>query len=252
VTSSVLAAATATLTVMVGAPASTARLSRVGSLVRPSTRGRRNRVPSLWGRGLDVLRRWPRRFGLLRGLARDAADNQTTELLDAFGARLATGGAPMAAFAGCLDDVGSGPVADQWARAARMMRWGSSGRAALSSVARAHPSLRWLAGAWAVTETTGASLGPVVRHLADAVRAQTEHRRAVDAELAGVRASMRLLAVLPLVGLLLGAGLGADPAEFLLASTAGRWCLLAGLLAEVAGLRWCRAIADSARGTPAT
>ena len=104
---------------------------------------------------------------------------------------------------------------------------------------------RW-AVAWQVTESTGAALGHVVARLGDAARADVRHRRAVDAELAAVRASTRLLGALPAVGLLMGTALGADPVRFLLGTEAGRCCLLGGGLLEWAGCGGPTRIADRA------
>ena len=93
---------------------------------------------------------------------------------------------------------------------------------------------------------------PVVARLGDAARADARHRRAVDAELAAVRASTRVLGALPAVGLLMGTALGADPVRFLLGTEAGRCCLLGAGLLEWAGVRWTHAIADRARAAAVT
>jgi tight adherence protein B len=119
--------------------------------------------------------------------------------------------------------------------------------AVLRISAHRHDELRWLAAAWQVSERCGAALAPVVDGLASALRAQATHARAVHAELAGVRTSARLLALVPLVGLLMAVALGARPVGFLLGSDAGRVCLAAGLMLEWAGLRWSGSIADRAR-----
>lgn len=106
--------------------------------------------------------------------------------------------------------------------------------------------LRGLAACWAVCATTGSGLAAAVERLAEAERAAAEQRRAVEVELAGPRATARLLAVLPLGGLLMAAGLGAEPLSFLLGSAAGRVCLLVGVVLEMLGLRWTSRLAAGA------
>jgi tight adherence protein B len=232
-----VAAAAIVLVQLVGSASPLVRLRAAGVVTAPPRR-------------LDVRRLLLSRPRWWRRADRDRVDAHVVELLDAFAARLATGAAPAAAFAACLDDVGPGPVSGEWACAAQMMRWGSPAWSALRAAgpgSSSTPVLRWLATGWTLTETTGAPLGPIVHQLAGTVRADRQHRRAVDGELAGVRASARVLGALPLVGLLMGTALGAQPVAFLVGSNAGWCCLVLGVLLELAGLRWCRAIADSAR-----
>jgi tight adherence protein B len=98
--------------------------------------------------------------------------------------------------------------------------------------------LRGLGACWAVCAATGSGLAAAVERLGEAERAAADQRRAVQVELAGPRATARMLAVLPVVGLLMAAGLGADPLGFLLTTLPGRLCLVVGVALEVAGLRW--------------
>ena len=53
------------------------------------------------------------------------------------------------------------------------------------------------------------------------------------------------MAALPVVFVLAGSGLGADPLGFLLGGTAGSVCLAAGLALTWAGLAWLQRIADA-------
>ncbi len=82
--------------------------------------------------------------------------------------------------------------------------------------------------------------------MAQGLRDREAHRAQLAAQLAGVRASGYLLAALPAFGLLLGCGLGADPVEVLLTSTAGNVALAAGLALDVAGVAWLARLARSA------
>jgi tight adherence protein B len=102
-----------------------------------------------------------------------------------------------------------------------------------------------LAVLWRLAERTGCSLLGPVQRLRDADRAETAVRREVSAQLAGPRATARLLAGLPVVGIALGAGLGADPIPFLLGSAAGVACLGTGSLLVGLGLLWTRALVRS-------
>jgi tight adherence protein B len=65
-------------------------------------------------------------------------------------------------------------------------------------------------------------------------RAETELRAAV----AGPRASAAVLAGLPLVGLLMGSGVGADPWRVLTTTGTGTVLLVAGVALELAGVTW--------------
>jgi tight adherence protein B len=103
-----------------------------------------------------------------------------------------------------------------------------------------------VAAAWDLAETVGTPAAAVLGRVALAVRGHAEHVRAVRAELAGARASARLLAALPLVGLLMGIGLGAQPLHVLLETTYGQLALCAGIALELAGLAWTDRIARRA------
>ena len=93
----------------------------------------------------------------------------------------------------------------------------------------------------------GAGLAAACDRLAESLAADEALRREVAAALAAPRATARLLAGLPLVGLALGAGLGAHPLRFLLGSGLGRACLLAAAVLDVAGLAWTRRLAAGAQ-----
>ena len=101
-----------------------------------------------------------------------------------------------------------------------------------------------LAAAWEVAERSGASLGATLDALAGRLAAADAVRDVVNAELAAPRATGRLLAVLPVAGLLLGYGLGGDPVGFLTGSPAGQLSLVVGVLLGCAGVFWTERIAD--------
>jgi tight adherence protein B len=64
--------------------------------------------------------------------------------------------------------------------------------------------------------------------------------------LAGARSTSTLLAVLPLLGIGLGAGMGAHPVTILLAQPRGQTALVIGVMLEVLGVLWTRRIIVSA------
>ena len=59
---------------------------------------------------------------------------------------------------------------------------------------------------------------------------------------AGPKASARILALLPVLGLCVGTMIGAEPLAFLLSPGPGRVLLALGFLFELAGLAWARAL----------
>jgi tight adherence protein B len=114
---------------------------------------------------------------------------------------------------------------------------------ALTADAVASELLRGVAACWSVAEGSGAGLASALVSLADSARAAERVRRELHAGLAEPRATAMVLAGLPLLGLLLGTALGADPLSWLLGSSAGRVVLGLGLGLEVLGAWWAWRIA---------
>ncbi|MEI6620406.1 MAG: type II secretion system F family protein [Actinomycetes bacterium] len=100
------------------------------------------------------------------------------------------------------------------------------------------PVLRSLAALWQVAEGSGAGLAKAVDRLCIAEGSNEQVRRSLASELAGPKATAKVLAVLPVIGLLMGSGLGASPLGWLLGSPWGLAVLLAGVVLEWAGLWW--------------
>jgi len=103
-----------------------------------------------------------------------------------------------------------------------------------------------IAACWQVASSSGAGLAAGLDRVAEGLRAERALHETVRAELAGARSTAALLAALPLFGLLLGAGLGADPLRVLLHTAGGLVCLALGALLECAGIAWTSRIARSA------
>jgi tight adherence protein B len=94
------------------------------------------------------------------------------------------------------------------------------------------------AAAWSIADTTGAALAVVLERVSDAVQAAVDVDREVAVEAAPARATARLMAFLPLIGILLGTSLGADPIGVLIGTGLGVGCLLLGLSLACIGVWW--------------
>ncbi len=110
-------------------------------------------------------------------------------------------------------------------------RLGSAGDVpdALTAAARqpGAEGLRGLAACWRVAVDQGAGLADGLDRLEAALRAERDQRADLRAQLSGARTTAVMLAGLPVVGLALGAALGADPLHVLLHTPQGAVCLAA-------------------------
>ncbi len=102
------------------------------------------------------------------------------------------------------------------------------------------PVLAALAALWRISEGAGAGMAQAAQVIADSYRADEQLRRDLATQLAGPRASARILALLPLAGLLMGGLLGAEPIAWLTGTTWGWLCLAIGAAGEVLGWLWVR------------
>jgi tight adherence protein B len=105
-------------------------------------------------------------------------------------------------------------------------------------------ALRHVAACWEVAAGAGAGLSVALQRLSAGLRVAERLRGEVASQLASARATARLLAALPLFGLLLGSSLGARPWHFLLYTRAGAACAAAAVVLNVIGLAWTDRIAD--------
>ncbi|WP_106976705.1 type II secretion system F family protein [Streptomyces sp. NRRL B-24484] len=145
------------------------------------------------------------------------------------------------------DDLGAEPSARLAAA-----RYGADVPAALRLVAEL-PGGRGaaaVAACWQVSTDSGTGLLEGLDQLADALRAERALAEEVAGELAGSRATVALLAVLPVFGLLLGTALGAHPLPTLLHTPLGLACLAAGAALEAGGLMWTARIVRAAEDAP--
>lgn len=122
---------------------------------------------------------------------------------------------------------------------------GSAGPPGLLDLARSEPGaagLRALVAVWRLGINRGVPLGPLLDTLVTGWEEDERARLERDTQLAGARASARLLVAMPAFGLLLSAGIGAQPVRFLLHTPAG-WLLLSiGVGLDALGLGWLRRI----------
>ncbi len=218
--------------------------------VRPVSRGRVAWSGSARARSAaHLVARWlPTSWP---GSARSGPDETSAaviELLDALAAELVAGRPPAAALRRVGADVDDLVLRSGLAPVLAAATSGADVAAALSVAAELPGcvALRWLAAAVRVADATGASLAAVVDRVAASARAEADHRREVASSLAAPRATARLLAALPVVGLLMGELLGAHPVGLLLGTPPGLGCLAAGLTLELAGLRWTARMAAAA------
>lgn len=167
---------------------------------------------------------------------------ETIDMCDAIVAELGAGIPPARALS---------HVAADWpvlAPAARTADLGGDVTDALRTLAHlpGRAAFAQIGAAWEVSISSGAGLAGVLERLAAALRADDEARQEVTASLGAPRATARVLAVLPLLGLALGAGVGGDPLAVLLGSLLGAGCLIIGSALALAGLFWVEHIADAA------
>ncbi len=99
-------------------------------------------------------------------------------------------------------------------------------------------ALAYLAACWEVSAETGAGLAGVIDALAEELTAHEEQRSEVAARTAGPRTTAIVLGGLPLVGLLMSAGLGGSPLVFLFTTPLGLGCLFGGVALDLLGTWW--------------
>jgi tight adherence protein B len=186
----------------------------------------------------------------LRHAERRASGRQaaTETLLDALAAELGSGAAPPDAVAAVLHDLPPGLRAEvdqvRWA-----LRSGADATAAWREV-RGITQADALAAGFRVCEDTGASLASVLTRVAAMAADERRRRDEIGVALAGPRSSGVLLAALPALGVVAGAGLGASPLPFLFLTPIGHVCFVLGVGLDVLGVRWVARLAASAGRPP--
>ncbi len=99
-----------------------------------------------------------------------------------------------------------------------------------------------LVNAWTLASRFGLPMAEVLDAAGRDVQAGIGFGRRLKAKMAGPRASAAVLAGLPLVCVLLGQAMGADPMDVFTTTGAGQLLLVLGSLLIWAGTAWCRAL----------
>ena len=186
--------------------------------------------------------------GRHRGRAQGTPTPRELSLLVAEVATRLRAGAPTSAAWGlALARIGAGgfmpesasypPILDEWAR--EPPRWELPVRARAPDVA-ARRTAASVALACRFSHGLGAPMADILDAIGDSIddaQSVAEARRVASA---GPLMSARVLAALPLVGIVSALALGASPWQFYTGATVGRICALLGAAAWVAGIASCR------------
>jgi len=100
------------------------------------------------------------------------------------------------------------------------------------------------AAACHLAQQTGAPLAATLDRVAEAIQADVDLEREVSVEAAPARATGRLMAMLPAVGIALGMLLGVNPLGVLVGTAAGVTCLVLGLGLSCLGVLWIERVVD--------
>ncbi|MGW7415316.1 type II secretion system F family protein [Streptomyces sp. NPDC054863] len=180
--------------------------------------------------------------------ARGRRTDEVIALCGAVSGELRAGSQPGQALCAAVADTGV--LGDAAAEVRAAARFGGDVPVALHRAAR-EPGADGLVGVavcWQVSVGSGAGLASGLDRLEAALRAERDRREHLRARLAGAWSTVALLAVLPVVGVLIGSAMGADPLRVLLHTPLGLGCLAVGGLLEAGGLLWARRIVRSGEG----
>ncbi|MFF4950381.1 type II secretion system F family protein [Streptomyces chattanoogensis] len=189
-----------------------------------------------------VVRRW-----LAARSAERARDRRTAEVIGlcaAVAGELRAGRQPDRA----LLATGVPGLGEEGAAVVAAARYGGDVPRALRTAAGlpGAEGLTGVAACWQVAVQGGAGLASGLERIAAGLRARSDQREELRAQLAGPRATALMLALLPVAGLAMGGALGADPLRVLLHTPAGWGCLAVGGLLEWGGMAWtARIVADA-------
>ena len=176
------------------------------------------------------------RFAVPWRRAAGRTPEEIVELISALRDELLAGGALRPSFERAANSAGLQICPE----AVAVCRMGGDVPPALRSDADGEPLLLSLAALWQVCEGSGGALAAALDRLVDSARQGARTRREIKAQLAGPRATMKVLAALPIVGVGMGFMMGANPLGFLLGSVWGWVCLVVAGLLEVGGVLWTR------------
>lgn len=184
----------------------------------------------------DVLR-WSRRR--LRGAAGETRQALELQVLDGLASALDAGlpvdRALAASLSGATEDGAGRAEREAWGQLARAAQDGHALAPAWQRLARhtGSPTVASVARSWRVATLTGAPLAASLRVSAHASRERRRLERAVEVATAGARATVTVLTLLPLAGIVLASVMGVGPVSLYgspvaLASLAAGAILLGG------------------------
>lgn len=110
------------------------------------------------------------------------------------------------------------------------------------------PQLHRLAVLWSAAGRHGIALAGLLDSLHRSIDGGLRHRSATAASLQGPQATAVILTCLPLAGIVMGMAMGAQPITFLLTTSLGGICLIAGVGLSCAGFVWSQRITNKAVG----
>jgi tight adherence protein B len=176
-----------------------------------------------------------------------AAENQTLQAaMDVLVGELRVGAHPVRAFSVAAAET-DGTVAAAFRAVAARARLGADVAAGLRSAdgLSALPA-QWdrLAVCWQLAAQHGLGISVLMRAAQRDIVARQRFSTRVTAKLAGARATATILAALPVLGVLLGQLIDAQPLRFLLGGHAGGWLLVIGTTLACGGLLWSDRITD--------
>lgn len=171
---------------------------------------------------------------------RNAEATALQDALDVLVGELRVGAHPVAAMTVAGHEA-HGRIAESLNGVAARAVLGADVPAGLRAEGRRSPSPgHWdrLAVCWHLAQTHGLAIAALMRAAQRDIAERERFRGRVEAGMAGARATAVILAGLPLLGVLLGHAIGAEPLGFLLSDGAGGWLLLVGTAFVCAGLLW--------------
>lgn len=108
------------------------------------------------------------------------------------------------------------------------------------------PSLARCANLLELSSQSGSSVNEALTQVADKLMARRNQEQLIATELASTKATVFVLAGLPIMGAGMGLMLGADSMSWLFGSSAGRVCLVFGLGLELVGWLWIKRLLNRA------
>ena len=97
-----------------------------------------------------------------------------------------------------------------------------------------------------LSSQSGSSINEALTHVADKLMMRRNQEQLIATELASTKATVFVLAGLPIMGAGMGLMLGSDSISWLLGSTAGRVCLALGIALELLGWLWIKRLLNRA------